>query len=150
MFRREPTYVPFDGEDRRMIVGVAFHILAAVVWVGGMFFAYMILRPSAGPLDPVIRLTLWHRVFSRFLVWVWWSVAVVLVSGFAMILLGLGGFSAVAAYVRVMMVLGIIMTTIYTYLYFLPWPRFRRAVSMEEWPAADATLQRIRFIIGVN
>ena len=31
---------------------IALHILAAVVWVGGIFFAYMVLRPSAGPLEP--------------------------------------------------------------------------------------------------
>ncbi len=24
------------------------HILAVVIWIGGMFFAYMVLRPSEG------------------------------------------------------------------------------------------------------
>ena len=133
-----------------MIVGVAFHTLAAVIWVGGMFFAYMILRPSVGSLEPVIRLPLWHRVFSRFFAWVWLSVAILLLSGFAMVLVALGGFLAVGAYVRAMMALGIVMVTIYTYLYFVPWQRFRRAVSIQDWPAANAALQRMRFIVGVN
>lgn len=133
-----------------MIVGVAFHTLAAVIWVGGMFFAYMILRPSVGSLEPVIRLPLWHRVFSHFFAWVWLSIAVLLLSGFAMVILGLGGFLAVGAYVRAMMALGIVMMIIYTYLYFVPWQRFRRAVSIEDWLAANAALQRLRFIVGVN
>jgi uncharacterized membrane protein len=37
---------------------IALHVLAVVVWVGGMFFAYMVLRQSAGPLEPEARLRL--------------------------------------------------------------------------------------------
>jgi uncharacterized membrane protein len=46
---------------------LAIHLLAAVFWVGGMAFAYTVLRPAAGPLDPAVRLPLWRRVFARFL-----------------------------------------------------------------------------------
>ena len=49
-----------------MAFAIAIHALAAVIWVGGMFFAYMVLRPSAGPLEAPVRLQLWERVFSRF------------------------------------------------------------------------------------
>ena len=48
------------------------HILAVLVWVGGMFFAYVILRPSAViTLQPPERLCLWDAVFKRFFGWVW-------------------------------------------------------------------------------
>ena len=50
------------GEETKMSLGSAFHILAAVIWVGGMFFAHMVLRPSAGLLDSPTRLALWERV----------------------------------------------------------------------------------------
>lgn len=133
-----------------MIVGLAFHILAAVIWVGGMFFAYAVLRPGVGPLEPAIRLPLWHRVFSRFFLWVWLSIAALLVSGFAMVFLGFGGFAAVGAYVRAMMALGIVMMVIYTYLYFAPWRRFRRAVLMGDWSAADKDIRQIRLLVGFN
>ena len=33
------------------LVVKALHLLAAVVWVGGMFFAYLVLRPSLIVLD---------------------------------------------------------------------------------------------------
>ncbi len=47
----------------------ALHLLAAVVWVGGMFFAWMILRPAAVDiLEPPARLRLWLSVFKRFFV----------------------------------------------------------------------------------
>ena len=48
---------------------IALHLLAAVIWVGGMFFAYMVLRPSAGLLEPAARLPLWQRVFGHFFPW---------------------------------------------------------------------------------
>ena len=133
-----------------MIIGLAFHIVAAVIWVGGMFFAYVVLRPGMSPLEPAIRLPLWHRVFSRFFLWVWLSIAVLLASGFAMVFLGFGGFATVGAYVRVMMALGIVMMVIYTYLYFVPWRRFRRAVSTADWPAANKHIGQIRLLVGSN
>jgi uncharacterized membrane protein len=133
-----------------MIVGLAFHILAAVVWVGGMFFAYVVLRPSAGPLDPAVRLALWQRVFARFFMWVWLSVAVLLVSGFTMVFIGYGGFAQTGSYIRAMMTLGIVMMLIYGHLYFVPWQRFRRAVTAADWPTAEANIRQIRIIVGVN
>ncbi len=43
------------------------HLLAALVWVGGMFFAWMILRPAAmTALEGPARLKLWVEVFQRF------------------------------------------------------------------------------------
>jgi uncharacterized membrane protein len=133
-----------------MMVGVALHILAAVIWVGGMFFALLVLRPSTGPLDPPTRLALWQRVLSRFFAWVWLSAAVLLVSGFAMVIWGFGGFAAVGKYVQVMMGVGILMMLIYAHLYFAPWQRFRRAVEASDWPAAAKNIDQIRLIVTVN
>jgi uncharacterized membrane protein len=56
-----------------------------------MFFAYLVLRPSAGPLEAPVRLQLWERVFSRFFPWVWTSAATLLASGLGMVFGGYGG-----------------------------------------------------------
>jgi uncharacterized membrane protein len=133
-----------------MAVGIALHTLAAVIWVGGMFFAYLVLRPSAGALEPIIRLSLWRRVLSRFFAWVWLSIAVLLVSGFSMIFMGFGGFGAVGIYVDAMMALGIVMMAIYAHLYFAPWKRFRQTVAAGDWPGAAKELGQIRHIVAVN
>ena len=61
-----------------MVTAVSLHILAAIVWIGGMFFAVLVLRPSAFPLEPPDRLALWRRVFQRFFSWVWLSLALLL------------------------------------------------------------------------
>jgi uncharacterized membrane protein len=133
-----------------LMIGVAFHIVAAVIWVGGMFFALVVLRPSTGPLDPPTRLALWQRVFARFFPWVWGAVAVLLISGFAMVIWGFGGFTKIGTYVHVMMGLGIIMMLIYAHLYFVPWQRFRRAVAAGEWPVAAKNIDQIRQLVTIN
>ena len=62
----------------------AFHALAAVLWVGGIFLVFMVLRPSAAAtLEPAHRITLLREVFSRFFRWVWLFIAVILVTGYS-------------------------------------------------------------------
>jgi uncharacterized membrane protein len=92
-----------------MALLVALHVLAAVVWVGGMFFAYMVLRPAAGPLETAERLALWHRVFGRFFPWVWACIVLLLVSGYVMLFRAFGGFAGAPLHVNVMQTIGIVM-----------------------------------------
>lgn len=42
------------------------HVLAVVLWVGGMAFAHFFLRPSVQALEPPVRLRLLHAVMKRF------------------------------------------------------------------------------------
>lgn len=77
-----------------MSLSLFLHVLGVVVWVGGMFFAYMALRPAAASLlEPPQRLTLWAGVFDKFFPWVWLSVALILLTGLHM-LMPLGGAAA--------------------------------------------------------
>jgi uncharacterized membrane protein len=133
-----------------MIVGLFLHILAAVVWVGGMFFAHQMLRPAAGKLDPAQRLPLWRRVFERFFPWVWASIAALLLSGYGMVIWGLGGFARIGLHVHIMQAIGIVMILAFGHLYFSPWARFRRAVDAGDLAAAAAELDRIRGIVTLN
>jgi uncharacterized membrane protein len=129
---------------------IALHILAAVVWVGGMFFAYMVLRPSAGPLPPETRLALWHRVFSRFFPWVWLSILGLLASGYGMIFLYLGGFAGAGLHIHVMQGIGIVMMMLFLHLFFVPWRRFGDAVGKGHFPQAAKHLDQIRHMVAVN
>jgi uncharacterized membrane protein len=133
-----------------MVVLIALHILAAVIWVGGMFFAYMVLRPSAGPLETPARLALWQRVFSRFFPWVWGSIAALLISGYAMLFLRFGGFAGAAPHINVMQLTGIAMMLLFLHLFFAPWRRFSRAVETGALQDAGAALNQIRRIVAVN
>lgn len=126
------------------------HLLAAMLWVGGMFFAHAILRPSAVEvLEPPQRLPLWNRVFHRFFIWVWGAVVVLLLSGFYMIYL-YGGFSSVPRHVHIMLALGLVMMAIYGHVFFGCYLKFRRQVASQNWKEAGAILGKIRQLVGVN
>jgi uncharacterized membrane protein len=126
------------------------HLLGVVVWVGGMFFAYMTLRPAAAALlEPAQRLPLWQATLSRFFTWVWLAVALIVVSSAWMMIL-LGGMTGVGAYVHVMLAIGVVMMAIFAHVYFAPFKRLTRAVQTQDWPAGATALAQIRKLVGFN
>jgi uncharacterized membrane protein len=134
-----------------MGVALLLHLLAVVVWVGGMFFAYMVLRPvAASQLDPPVRLTLWAGVFGRFFPWVFASIAVILATGLWMVLAVFGGFAASGLYINLMFGLGLVMMLIFLHVYFAPYRRLRIAVEQADWPAGGKQLAQIRVMVGIN
>ena len=134
-----------------MSIAIGLHVLSAVIWVGGMFFAYVCLRPvAAGLLEPPERLALWAGVFGRFFPWVWVAVVLLLASGFWMILARFGGFGSVGLYVHLMLALGIVMMLLFMHVYFAPYRRLRSAVAIQDWPTGGSALAQIRLLVGIN
>jgi len=134
-----------------MALAVTLHLLAAVIWVGGMFFAYMALRPVAGSLlEPPVRQTLWAGVFKRFFPWVWLSIVVLLGTGFWMIFAELGGMANVGLHVHIMLGLGILMMLLFMHIYFGPFRRLKQAVEENNWETGGAKLNQIRLLIKIN
>jgi uncharacterized membrane protein len=133
-----------------MAIALMFHILAAVIWVGGMFFAHVMLRPAAASLDPPVRLPLFRRVLGNFFPWVWASIVALLASAYGVLLPGLGGFAHAPLYVNIMQGIGIIMMLAFFHLFFAPWRRFQAALDRSDFPAAGAQLGQIRQIVLFN
>lgn len=131
-------------------LALTLHILGAVVWVGGMFAAYMCLRPAAGPLEPPVRLKLWRAFFARFFPWVWLAVVLLLASGYWMLFATFGGFRGAGVHIHIMHGLGLVMAVLFFALFHGPWLQFKRAVDASDWPAAAKNLDRIRQIIMIN
>ena len=129
---------------------VTIHLLSAVVWVGGMFFALIVLRPAAGPMDPAARLALWRRVFARFFPAVGVAVLALLATGHAMILVELGGFAAIGMSVHLMEGTGVLMSILFLVLLVGPYRAFLKALDAGTLPAAGRAIERIRWIIAVN
>lgn len=126
------------------------HLLGVTVWVGGMFFAFMALRPaSVELLETPERLLLWNGVLRRFLSWVWVAIILILGSGLGMISL-LGGFAKIVWTIHAMFALGVIMMLIFGHVYFAGFSRLKRYVASREWPAAGKALIQIRMLIGMN
>ncbi|MFH0947262.1 MAG: CopD family protein [Planctomycetota bacterium] len=134
-----------------MLISLALHTLATILWVGGMFFAYVCLRPAVGRIEPPEeRLKLWRHTFARFFPWVWLSIAALLGSGLWITLVPMGGFGKVAVHVHIMMTLGILMMALFARLFFAGWRKFAAAVDAGEFEPAKVQLARIRHVVAVN
>lgn len=127
------------------------HVLAATVWVGGMFFAWMVLRPAAvAVLQAPERLTLWADVFRRFFVWVWVAVLVLPLSGIGMWHMRFGPLESAPRYVHIMAGLYLVMLALFMRIQLLQLPVLKRAVEAERWPVGGAVLGQIRRLVGIN
>ena len=132
-----------------MQIAYLLHVLGVVVWVGGMFFAYLALRPvAASVLEPPQRLTLWAGVFGKFFPWVWGSVALILATGLYLLMV-FGGTGA-PHYALAMFALGLVMMAIFAHVFFAPYGRLKRAVAAQDWKAGGAALAQIRQLVGLN
>lgn len=133
-----------------MFIAISLHILAATIWVGGMFFAYSFLRPiAASVLEPPQRLTVWVGVFSKFFNWVWLAIILLIATGHYMAA-QFGGLGSVGKHVHIMMLLGYIMAAIFMHIYFAPFKRLKASVELKDWPVAGNNLNMIRKIVLLN
>lgn len=136
-----------------MVLSLAslLHVVFAVIWVGGMFFAWMILRPVAGQvLEEPERLMLWRRVLAKFFVWVWKSAVLILLTGYW---LGFGIWQQMAnwpTHVHVMHGLGLVMVALFLLTFFLPFRVLREAVDSQDWSRGSAALANIRRLVATN
>ena len=129
----------------------SLHVLAALIWVGGMFFAWMILRPAAiTALEGPARLKLWLEVFQRFFVWVWIAVVILPISGVGLLQMRFNGFETAPRYVQIMMGLYIVMVAFFIRIQSLQLPELRKAVEAQAWAEGAAVMGRIRRLVGCN
>ncbi|MGH7062685.1 MAG: CopD family protein [Stellaceae bacterium] len=131
-------------------IALILHILSAVVWVGGMFFAHQVLRPAVAGLDLGPRLMLWSRVLRRFFAWAFAAIVLLLASGFWMVLALFGGFATAGLYINLMTGLGILMMLLFLHIYFAPWRRFRQALARQDWAEGARRLGQIRMVVAIN
>lgn len=130
-------------------VSLLIHLLGAIAWIGGMFFAYFFLRPAAAEvLQPPQRLPLWSAVFRRFLRSMAVVVTLILATGLFMLMQGDPRQAPVGWHV--MMGLGFAMAAVYGYIHAVLHPELRAHCERAAWPAAGQTLNRIRQLVALN
>jgi len=132
------------------------HLLAAIVWLGGMFFAHFFLRPAAQTLEPAQRIGLMYGVLQRFFAAVAVAVVALLASGLWMVghtaklAVQAGGSFAMPLGWTVMAALGAAMALIFGYIRLSLFPRLHRAHHNGHWPDAGKVLAQIRTWVGIN
>lgn len=124
------------------------HVCGVVVWVGGMAFAWFCLRPAAMQLPPDRRLGLWAAVLRAFFPMVWISIALILASGFGMLIET--GFARAPIAWHVMLLTGLVMIAVFASIWFGPWRAMQQAVGAEDWARAAVAMNTIRQRVGFN
>lgn len=131
-----------------MLIAKFFHLLGLVIWVGGMFFAHMALRPALAVLHAEQRLVLMAAVLSGFFTWVWVAIALVLGSGIHMMMVMGAGHAP--PYVHAMAGIGIVMMLIFCHIFFAPFMRLKRTTTQQDWDRASRALGQVRRLVSIN
>jgi uncharacterized membrane protein len=130
-------------------IALTLHLLASIVWVGGMFFAHNVLRPAVNELlAPPERLRLMLRVLDGFFPWVWGAIVTLLSSGFWIFFRVF--HSRAGLYVHLMMGLGLMMTAVFVFLWLRPYRGMRRSLDQNDYARAALELGLIRRLMRVN
>lgn len=129
---------------------ITLHLLAAIIWVGGMFFAYLAARPVLASLETQQRARLWVGIFQRFFPWVWASILVLLGTGLYMLWTGFDAMSDVPVFIHVMMGLGVLMMLLFGHIFFGPYRRLKLAVATGDDALALGAMGKIRKVMLVN
>jgi uncharacterized membrane protein len=106
---------------------LAVHVISIALWVGGIFYAIAILRPSLGLLDLTQRNSIMLQTMARFFKGLTHAIPTALISGWLLIMHE-GGFANAPWAINAMQAFGIIMTGLFIRLYFGPFQKVRRAI----------------------
>ena len=138
-----------------------FHLIAGIVWMGGMTFMLFALRPAAmATMEAQARAVLMGEVFKRFYLWVMVAIVVLFTTGthlytstFRAAKMATGAGSMPLGW-NVMLVLGLAMMLVFGHIYFAGFKKYKRAVALADWPlAAKAgrlmhTMTLVNFALG--
>ena len=132
------------------------HLLAILLWVGGMAFTLFFVRPALNTLGAPERVRLMHAVLGRFFKAV--LAASLLTLGTGIWMLGRvakqtvqsGGSFQMPLSWTLMSVLGVLMVAIFMHIRFALFKRLDRAVTASDWAAGGAALAQIRTWVAVN
>ena len=119
------------------------HLIAGIVWMGGMTFMLFALRPAAvASIEAQPRAVLMGQVWQRFYVWVLVAVVVLFGTGthlysstFRAARLATGNGSVPLGW-NVMLVLGVTMMLVFGHIFFAGFKKYRRAIAAAEWALA--------------
>ena len=126
------------------------HVLGAVLWVGGMGFALLALRPALAPLEPPARLAVHEGALRRFFLIVWHAMPALLLTGWALLFFWYGGFRGAGWHIHLMHGTGLVMAVIFAALFFGPFRAFRAARATGDLPGAAAQAERVRRLVTFN
>lgn len=132
------------------------HLLAIIIWIGGMFFSFHFLAPAAKKLDPQNRATLMGDTLGRFFRVVSWALGIALVSGIWMVgrvakgaIVAGTNFSLPLSWAA-MMGLGFVMAGFFVLIRYALYSKLVKQVADADWEGTDKSLVTLRNWLGAN
>jgi uncharacterized membrane protein len=133
------------------------HLIAAIVWMGGMTFMLFALRPAIlAVMEPQPRARLMAEVWQRFFAIVAVAALVLFATGTHLYTSAFkaakaaGGAGSVPLGWHLMLVIGLVMFLIFGHIYFAGFRKFKRAVAAAEWPVAAKVAGQIHSLVVAN
>ncbi|MBY0339124.1 MAG: CopD family protein [Acetobacteraceae bacterium] len=135
-----------------MIASLAYalHVVFAALWVGGMAYALLALRPALVELDGPERLRVTVAAHGRFFRLVWHAMPIVLVTGYVILFGHYNGFRGVGWHVHLMHLTGLLMAAIFVLIFLGPFRGMKAALAARDFGAAQDASARVRKLVGVN
>lgn len=136
---------------------VFVHLVCAIVWMGGMAFMLLALRPAmlaTMEAQPRARLTV--AVMQRFFLAVCVAIVGLLATGGHLYTSAFRASKAVtgAGVVplgwNLMAVVGVLMFLVFGHIYFAGFQKFKRAVTGADWPVATKAGAQIHALVITN
>lgn len=136
---------------------VFVHLVCAIVWMGGMAFMLLALRPAmlaTMEAQPRARLTV--AVMQRFFLAVCVAIVGLLATGGHLYTSAFRASKAVtgAGVVplgwNLMAVVGVLMFLVFGHIYFAGFQKFKRAVAGADWPVATKAGAQIHALVITN
>lgn len=133
------------------------HLVAAILWMGGMAFMLVALRPAAiALLAPPQRLELMGAVWKRFFTVVIVSIVALFATGTNLYtttfraIKAASGQGSVPLGWNLMLVLGLVMMLVFGHIYFAGYAKFKRAAAVQDWPLAGKAAAQIHVLMVTN
>ncbi len=133
------------------------HLIAGIVWMGGMTFMLVALRPAAfATMEPQQRARLILEVWRRFFAVVLGAIVVLFITGTNLyttafrVAKAATGEGSVPLGWNLMLIAGITMMLIFGHIYFAGFRRYRRALDAGEWPKVGAMAAQIHVLMITN
>ncbi len=117
-----------------------FHIFFAILWIGGMIYSLIFMRPALERVDENCRVTIIQNTWSRFFYAVWLSIIVLFLTGMAIWHQFRLDFSKNPLF-HLKLLMFVIMVIIFAYIHLY---LFRRKIF-----SSIPTLMMINLILGV-
>jgi uncharacterized membrane protein len=125
-----------------MTILYPIHIVAIIVWLGGLFLLVAALGPTKDSHDASVAAR--EAVLSRYMPWGGASLLTIIATGIIIVRLRFGGFDGVPTLHRWNMLIGIPAIVVYGYAQLVAYRACHRAADRGDWPAVTTHLRRVR------